>query len=86
MLPTLLDELDITGAIIAAEALHTQRATAHYLHGCGAEFVFCVKENQPTLFACLDALPWKDVPVSHSRTDRGHGRITRRTMQCPARS
>lgn len=81
MLPTLLDELDIAGAIITADALHTQRATARYLHGRGAEFVFCVKENQPSLFACLNALPWKDVPVSHSQTDCGHGRITRRTMQ-----
>jgi hypothetical protein len=33
------------------------------------------------LFACLDALPWHDVPISHSQTDRGHGRITRRTMR-----
>lgn len=81
MLPTLLDELDISGAVITADALHTQRATARYLHGRGAEFVFCVKENQPTLFACLDALAWEDVPISHSQTDRGHGRITRRTMQ-----
>jgi DDE family transposase len=54
MLPTLLDELDITGAIITADALHTQRTTARYLHGRGAEFVFSVKENQPKLFACLD--------------------------------
>lgn len=81
MLPTLLDELDITGVVITADALHTQRGTARYLHGRKAEFVFCVKENQPTLFACLDALPWKDVPISHAETDRGHGRITRRTMQ-----
>jgi predicted transposase YbfD/YdcC len=72
---------EITGAVITADALYTQRATARYLHGRGAEFVFCVKENQPTLLACLDALPWHDVPISHSQTDRGHGRITRRTMQ-----
>jgi predicted transposase YbfD/YdcC len=81
MLPTLLDEVDITGAVITADALHTQRATARYLHGRGAEFVLCVKENQPTLFACLDALPWEDVPIGHAQTDRGHGRITRRTLQ-----
>jgi hypothetical protein len=43
--------------------------------------VFCVKENQPKLFAALNALPWNDVPVSHTQTDRGHGRITTRTMQ-----
>ena len=81
MLPTLLEEVDIAEAIITADALHTQRATAHYLHHRRAEFVLCVKENQPTLFACLNALPWQDVPISHTQTDRGHGRITRRTLQ-----
>jgi predicted transposase YbfD/YdcC len=81
MLPTLLDELDITDAVITADALHTQRATARYLHDRGAEFVFCVKENQPKLFARLDALPWETVPVSYHETDRGHGRITTRTLQ-----
>jgi predicted transposase YbfD/YdcC len=71
MLPTLLDELDITDAVITADALHTQRATARYLHDRGAEFVFCVKENQPKLFAALNSLPWNDVPVGHTQTDRG---------------
>lgn len=81
MLPTLLNEVNIAGTVITADALHTQRATARYLHDRGAEFVFCVKENQPKLFACLDALPWKDTPTSHTQTDRGHGRITTRTLQ-----
>ena len=27
------------------------------------------------------ALPWKDVPVAHAATDKGHGRITTRTIQ-----
>jgi predicted transposase YbfD/YdcC len=81
MLPTLLDQLNIAGVVVTADALHTQRATARYLHQRGAEFVFCVKENQPKLFAALNALAWNDVPVSHTQTDRGHGRITTRTMQ-----
>lgn len=81
MLPILLDELNIAGTVITADALHTQRATARYLHDRGAEFVFCVKENQPKLFAALNALPWSEVPVSHTQTDRGHGRITTRTLQ-----
>lgn len=81
MLPTLLDGLDIAGVVITADALHTQRATARYLHDRGADFVFCVKENQPKLFAALNTLPWNDVPISHTQTDRGHGRITTRTLQ-----
>ena len=43
--------------VITADALHTQRAHAEYLHSRGPEFVLTVKQNQPTLFATLDALP-----------------------------
>lgn len=81
MFTTLLEQLDLTGKVITADALHTQRGTATWLNQRGADFVFCVKENQPGLFAALDALPWKDVPIGHHCADRGHGRITRRTIQ-----
>lgn len=77
----LLDTMDITAATISADALHTQRDTADYLHRRGADFYFCVKANQPKLFAALDALPWPEVAVSHTETDRGHGRIERRTIR-----
>jgi hypothetical protein len=39
-----------------------------------------VKENQPTLFTALDALPWPTAP-KHTTEDRGHGRMQRRTIQ-----
>jgi predicted transposase YbfD/YdcC len=81
MLPVLLDALDLTDVVITADCLHTQRATATYLHGRGAAFVFTVKENQPRLFAALDDVAWHQVPIAHETTDRGHGRITRRTIQ-----
>ncbi len=40
-----------------------------------------MKENRRSLFDAIDALPWKDVPVAHAATDRGHGRVTTRTIQ-----
>jgi hypothetical protein len=40
-----------------------------------------VKENRRALFDALDALPWRDVPIAHTATDTGHGRITTRTIQ-----
>jgi hypothetical protein len=43
--------------------------------------VLPVKENRQALFDALDALPWDQVPVAHTQTDRGHGRITTRTIQ-----
>jgi hypothetical protein len=78
MLQPLLDPLDIT---VTADSLHTQRKTASYLHGRHAHFLLQVKGNQPSLFAVLDALPWRDTPIGHTATTRGHGRITTRTMQ-----
>jgi predicted transposase YbfD/YdcC len=81
MIIPLLDGLDLAGTVITADALHTQRATADYVHGRGADFAFPVKDNQPGLFDALDVLPWHDVPVSHTTADRGHGRISTRTIQ-----
>ena len=81
MFAPLLDTLNIAGMLITADCLHTQRAHARYLHDHDADFVFCVKDNQPGLFAALDALAWSDVPVTHTTTSRGHGRIETRTLQ-----
>jgi len=81
MFAPLLDTLDITGAVITADALHTQRRHADYLHRRNAHYVFCVKDNQPGLFDALDALDWKQVPVTHTSTCRGHGRVETRALQ-----
>lgn len=81
MFAPLLDGIDITGMLVTADCLHTQRAHAGYLHGRGADFLFCVKDNQPRLFDALDALAWRDVPVAHTTTGRGHGRVETRTLQ-----
>jgi hypothetical protein len=43
--------------------------------------VFCVKDNQPNLFTALDTLPWATTPITHTTTNRGHGRIETRTLQ-----
>ncbi len=81
MIIPLLDGLDLAGAVITADALHCQRATADYLHRRGADFILPAKDNQPGLFDALDVLPWHDAPVAHAATDRGHGRIETRTIQ-----
>jgi predicted transposase YbfD/YdcC len=81
MFARLLDTINIRGMLITADCLHTQRKHARYLHDRDADFVFCVKDNQPGLFAALDVLPWREVPVTHSTTSRGHGRIETRTLQ-----
>jgi predicted transposase YbfD/YdcC len=73
--------VDLARTVITADALHTQRAHAEYLHERGAGFVFTVKHNQPRLFAALDALTWAQVPIAARDIDTSHGRITTRTIQ-----
>jgi predicted transposase YbfD/YdcC len=74
-------QLDLRGKVVTADALHTVKATAGFVHQAGGEFVFPVKENRKALSGALDALPWHQVPIAHSATGRGHGRVTTRTIQ-----
>src|SRR5260370_11770302 len=81
MATVVLGQIDLNGKIVTADALHTVKATANYIHDHGGEFVLPVKENRRTLFDALDALPWGQVPIACTATDKGHGRITTRTIQ-----
>jgi predicted transposase YbfD/YdcC len=81
MATVVLDQIDLEGKVVTADALHTVKATADHIHERGGEFVLPVKENRRALFDALDALPWDQVPVAHTATDKGHGRITTRTIQ-----
>jgi predicted transposase YbfD/YdcC len=77
----LLAEVDITGALVMADAAHVQKETACYLvEDKGASYLFtAAKDNQPSLFAALDALDRAHVPVTRTARDRGHGRDETRT-------
>lgn len=77
----LLDTIDVTGMAITADAMHTQRAHATYLHRRGAFYVFYAMGNQPTLFETLDKLDWKSVPIGHEEHTVAHGRHEQRTLQ-----
>jgi predicted transposase YbfD/YdcC len=81
MAATVLDQIDLNGKIVTADALPTVKATAQHIHERGGEFVLPVKENRRALFDALDALPWKDVPITHRSVDKAHGRLTTRTIQ-----
>lgn len=80
-----LDRIDLHGVIITADALHTQRAHAHYLHRHHAHYLFIVKGNQPTLHDQLAALPWTQVPIGHATAQKGHGRREERNLQVIAK-
>jgi predicted transposase YbfD/YdcC len=77
---TLLDDLDLTDVLITADAVHTNRNHADYLHQRGGHYLLTAKLNQPTLLRRLRALPWKQIGVAGRERGRGHGRVETRTI------
>lgn len=74
---TLLGLLDLDGAVVTCDAMHTQTDTATTITDAGADYVFTVKANMPTLHAKLKKLPWKDIPAATATTAERGRRITR---------
>jgi predicted transposase YbfD/YdcC len=78
----LLAPLDLTAAVVTADALHTQREHARWLTETKhAGYLFTVKKNQPRLYRQLKALPWAKIPVQDETSTRGHGRYDIRRLQ-----
>lgn len=74
----LIQKLDLTGAVITADALLTQREFAtHLVESKGADYVFTVKGNQPTLLEDLQDMEFKKklptIPPSTRRTEDSNG-------------
>jgi hypothetical protein len=62
-LPELLDPLPLEGAVVTADALHTQQETARYLvEDKKADYLLIVKDNQSTLRRDIADLDWKAFP------------------------
>jgi predicted transposase YbfD/YdcC len=78
----LLGPLDLEGAVVTFDALHTVRANLDWLAGKKkGHYIAVVKRNQPLLYARVKALPWRQVPAGCSTRDTGHGRIETRTLK-----
>jgi predicted transposase YbfD/YdcC len=77
---TLLDEVDLHEVLVTADAVHTNRNHADYLHEHGGHYLFTAKLNQPSLLRRLRALPWKQIGVAGRERGRGHGRVETRSI------
>jgi len=78
----LLGPLDLDGAVVTFDALHTVRANLDWLvTDKNAQYIAVVKGNQPLLHAQVRALPWRQVPAGSTTRDRGHGRAETRTLK-----
>jgi len=81
--PKLLDKLNIEGTTITADAMNTQTAIIAKVVERKADYVFCVKANQPTLhneiknlFLACEKGGFQGVNHHYfETTDKGHGRI-----------
>ncbi|WP_427018948.1 ISAs1 family transposase [Pseudarthrobacter sp. P1] len=79
----LLDGIkDLNGVIVSADALHTQREHAEYLHSRGGHYVLTVKANQRKLHDQFRALPWKQVRAGNRTRESANGREIERTVRC----
>jgi len=66
--------IDLTGVVITADALHTQRDHVDDLHQRGMHWLLTVKGNQPRLRRQLARLPWRQVETAHRSAGTSHGR------------
>jgi predicted transposase YbfD/YdcC len=85
-IPQLLDQLDLTGAVVTIDAAGCQRNIADEIVAGGGDYVLALKGNQETLhrdvtdlFAKLLEEDFGDTPVSrYEEYERGHGRTEER--------
>ena len=78
----LLEPLDLAGAVVTSDALHTVRANLNWLvDEKKGHYIAVVKQNQPLLHARVRALPWRQVPAGSTTREAGHGRTETRTLK-----
>ncbi|MFZ5664733.1 MAG: ISAs1 family transposase [Pseudomonadota bacterium] len=81
-IPILLDLLELEGAIVTMDAMGCQTTIAEKIVAKGADYVLAVKENQKFLHDDIkDAFAHTSEVVSHTTTEKGHGRIEKRTCK-----
>lgn len=78
--PRLLSDLCLEGAVVTADAMHTQMKLADYIVTAGADYVLTIKENQPSLLQAAAALDWRYSPRLTVREKR-HDRVECRSIQ-----
>ena len=89
--PQVLKCLDLRGKVVMGDALHTQRALSVQIVASDADYLWYAKENQPSLRADIEltfqpekcgpgSKPVPTVVASDMQTDKGHGRIEKRTL------
>ena len=56
VVPTLVAQLDLPGTVVVGDAMQTQREVRVQVVAAGGDYVWFVKEHQPTLLAEISEL------------------------------
>lgn len=81
-IPALLDLLILEGAIVTIDAMGCQTAIAEKIIERKADYVLAVKENQGHLLDDIrEAFEQTPTAISHTTTEKLHGRIEKRTCK-----
>jgi predicted transposase YbfD/YdcC len=89
--PKLLKRLDLRGSLVSGDAMFTQRQLSIQIVEAGGDYLWMVKDNQPTLRAEIEELfeeeyvsaGWSAPPVDFTTArsvNKGHGRIEERIL------
>ena len=78
----LLEDLDLAGALVTADAMHTHRANAAWLVEVKqADYLLQIKGNQPSLLEACEQIGDEQLSEAFEQTVRGHGRIETREVR-----
>ena len=91
VVPKLLAQLDLTGIVVVGDAMQAQRELSIQVVDSGGDYLWFVKENQPSLLSDLELLferprisaGWSDPTTDFTRARQvecGHGRLEEREI------
>ena len=75
----LLELLDVRGAVVVADALHCTQKTVKSVIEAGADYLFVVKNNVPSLKASIKNHFETESTTAHTTHEKNGGRIEKRT-------
>jgi len=75
----LLEMLDVSGAMIVADALHCNKKSAKAVVEAGADYLLVVKDNNPTLKYDIELFFKSETAQQYQETELNSGRIEKRT-------
>jgi predicted transposase YbfD/YdcC len=75
----LIELLDVAGAIVVADALHCTKKSAKAVVKAGANYLFSVKDNNPSLKEDIELYFREEKVEAFAKTENTGGRIEKRT-------